>query len=753
MGASTSVFILSSSATHPVPKYLNVALPVPLRDCFSYLNLPNQIITAGCRVRVRFGPRELIGIVTSVSDSCHLDDSKLKTITEALDSKPLMHAELLHLCDWAATYYFHSIGEVISATMPTRFREGKKENKTVFYRHTSEGLGLNQDALKRAPKQQAIHQHLLSEKSFQKSNLDNLEFSTSALNSLLKANLIEAYEHEEEITENTPEQQTDSNLLKQSPLPLNEEQEKALSAIRFHKFEAYLLEGVTGSGKTEVYMQAIARVLQSGNQALVLIPEIGLSAQTIRRLKERFNVPIAELHSDISEGQRAQNWIDARNGKAKIVVGTRLASLCPFKNLGLLIVDEEHDRSYKQQDGFKYSARDLSIYRAHTLKVPILLGSATPSVESALNAKNQKYQHLLLTQRAGEAELPDTIIVDLKSQKIDTGLSEKALTHLAQTIKQNQQALVFVNRRGYAPALLCHQCGWHGQCSSCDARMTVHQNPYKLICHYCERKQNIPRSCPQCGAPELITKGLGTEQIEAALQNLFPNTPIVRIDRDSTSAKNSLAKLLEQHQDGGACIYVGTQMLAKGHHLKHLSLGIILDADQGFMSPDFRSVEQMGQLLIQVAGRPGRAEAKGTVVVQSHYPEHPLLQMLIKQDYRAFIESLLEQRKAAYLPPYVRSVLIRAESKRAENANDFLRLAKQSALNLLQRKNSPIQIIGPLPSSQEKINERFRYCLQFYSADRKGLAELLDVLVPNLEQHPLGKRTRWSIDVDNVTSS
>ncbi|MFL0810370.1 MAG: primosomal protein N' [Agarilytica sp.] len=761
MGASTNVGILSNSPPNQQASLLTVALPVPLRENFSYLSPENTEISVGCRVRVSFGPRELVGLVVGTPTHSELPIEKIKPIIEALDTTPLFPLELLHLCQWGANYYYHAFGEVLSAAMPKHFREGKAPAKATSYRHTSEGLGLNENALKRAPKQQAIHQFLLEHTSLSKAELEREDLSKSALNSLIDKQLIEPFLEDDTSKDKRASAETAEQLLKEVPLTLNTEQNKALEAILYHRYTTYLIEGVTGSGKTEVYMQAIARVLQAGAQALVMIPEIGLSAQTINRLRARFNVPIAELHSDVAEGQRAKNWIDAREGKAKIVVGTRLASLCPFKNLGIIIIDEEHDRSYKQQDGIKYSARDLSIYRAHTLNIPIVLGSATPSLESYFNAQNNKYQHLELKQRAGSAQLPKTTLVDLKTQHTQAGLSEQALHALANVIAKDEQALVFVNRRGFASALLCHQCGWHAQCRSCDARMTFHQKPYALICHHCERKQYIPKNCPNCGQNELATSGLGTEQIETNLNHLFPETSVVRIDRDSTSAKQSLSKLLAEHKDAGACLYVGTQMLAKGHHLERLTLAIIVDADQGFMSPDFRSVEQMGQLLVQVAGRPGRAEKPGEVMIQSHFPEHPLLQPLREQNYSAFASALMQQRHTSSLPPFSHSTLFRAENKRAENCIAFLSLVKKNVLNLQQisRKNKntqtfhPIQIIGPLPSFQEKVNDRYRFCLQLYSPNRAVMKSILDQLIPLIEKDSLAKRIRWSVDVDNVVSA
>ncbi len=736
-------------------QFLSVALPVPIRDTFtyrhSYADQPSpqpehaQKIAPpaiGARVLVPFGRRELIGIITGIETSSNIPDEKLKDVLEIIDDKALMPEELQSLCHWASNYYHHPIGEVLSAAIPQRFRDGKAPTTTKTYIHTQEGKGLPENALARAKKQQAIHQHLLKHKSLDEQELDSHGFTKVTIKALIEKNIVTSVT----LTLQPDKSATPSDILKEAPKTPSDEQNNALTAIRYHEYNCYLLQGSTGSGKTEVYLQTIARVLQAGQQALVLIPEIGLSPQTIARFRERFNTPIVELHSNIAEGLRSQNWQDAKSGKAKIIIGTRLASLTPFSDLGIIVIDEEHDQSYKQQDGFKYSARDLCIYRAHTQNIPIILGSATPSLESLHNANTGKYKKLVMHQRAGNANPPIITIIDLKNQKIESGLSQQSLEQIRRTIEQNEQALIFLNRRGYAPVLVCHSCGWNAQCQSCDAQMTLHQQPRHLLCHYCERRKPIPNSCPNCGQFELKTSGYGTEQLEQALSALFPQTEVIRVDRDSTQRKDSFEQKLQIANENKACIFVGTQMLAKGHHLPNLTLVIVLDADQGLMSPDFRGLEMMGQLITQVAGRAGRENKLGHVLVQSHRPDHPLLNLLLDKGYNSYAKQLLHIRRSALLPPFQYAATFKAESKRAESCIEFLNIVRASLQDV--GTTEQLKTVGPIPAQQEKVNNKYRYSYSVFSSSRQRLQNILAKAIKEIDQQALSKRTRWSLTVD-----
>ncbi|MGA2655750.1 MAG: primosomal protein N', partial [Gammaproteobacteria bacterium] len=461
-------------------------------------------------------------------------------------------------------------------------------------------------------------------------------------------------------------------------LTLNNEQQQALDQINSAQgFCTFLLEGVTGSGKTEVYLQAIDKILQQNAQALVLIPEISLTPQTVSRFTARFNVPIAVLHSNLNDKERAQAWYQAHQGIARIVIGTRSAVFTPMPHLKLIIIDEEHDTSFKQQDGFRYSARDLALKRAQLEQCPIVLGTATPSFESLHNMQIGRYQHLMLNNRAGSAQLPTFDIIDIRKQKLKQSLSFSLLQKMQYHLDKGQQVLLFLNRRGYSPTLICHDCGWVAECTHCDARLTYHKKKNILHCHHCEQQSRVPTQCAHCGSTDLLPLGQGTQRIEALLQEHFPHYKTVRIDRDSTRGKNKLHQLLDEVQNGQHQILVGTQMLAKGHHFPRVTLVAILDADQGLLSADFRATERLGQLIMQVAGRAGRASLAGTVAIQTHHPQHPLLLQLIQQGYHAFAKSALQERSIAGLPPYSFMALIRAESKSETDPILFLQQARE----------------------------------------------------------------------------
>lgn len=726
-----------------MPQFLEVALPVPIRENFTYRYDGDEQANIGARVKVPFRGRELIGVVMSTPSTPAIAIEKTKSILALIDNTAFIPPELISLCRWGAHYYQHALGDVLHAALPQRFREGLAPEQPWAYAHTREGKGLPSEALKRAKQQQRVHQFLLEHTHLSTDDIEKEGLSKAAIQSLAQKGLVEKITRPQTQVDTEPTQ-----ILNRPDITLNHEQQQALDQIQYHRYQCYLLQGATGSGKTEIYLQAIARVLQAGQQALVLIPEIGLSPQTLSRFNQRFNVPIAVLNSNVSEGERAKFWNDAKTGRAKVVIGTRLASLTPFHNLGIIIIDEEHDRSYKQQDGFKYSARDLSVYRAHCLKIPVILGSATPSLESLHNVHSGKFERLVLKERAGKAIAPCITPVNLKNQNTQAGLTDTAIQHLAATVRNNEQALVFVNRRGFAPALICHQCGWQAQCPSCDARMTLHMSTAQLVCHYCEKRRPIPHTCPACGSRKLLTAGYGTEQIEQTLLSLFPDTPVIRVDRDTTQKKNAFAEKLKFGEQSDPCIFVGTQMLAKGHHLPNLTLVIIVDADQGLMSPDFRAVEKMGQLIAQVSGRAGRAEKPGQVLIQSHTPDHPLLSLLIEKGYNSFANALLTQRQSASLPPYTHHAVFRAESKRPENAVQFLQMVK-SILTPAQSAFGAIAL-GPLPASIEKISDRYRFALEVTCANKKSLLNLLGQKLPEIDQQALSKRTRWSLEIDPV---
>jgi primosomal protein N' (replication factor Y) len=730
------------------PVIVRVAVPSPLRRLFDYLvpaemvtDAPPSALQPGCRVKVTFGRREVTGLIIECADTSTFALEKLKPITQLIDVEPLLPASLFRLFIWASRYYQHPIGDALFSTLPTLLRKGAlpPEQGQKCWQLSTFGKGLGPDSLKQAPKQRAVIDKLLAEGVVSDEQLVAL-FSRAVLKPLEEKLLIESS------NQCIPEVALDK-LLRQDNLTLYPSQKQALEAIDHHHFNCSLLDGVTGSGKTEIYLQSIEKTLRYERQALVLIPEISLTPQTEKRFRDRFHVPIVTLHSGLTDKQRLNAWMQARSGQAKIILGTRSAIFTPLKAPGLIILDEEHDPSYKQQEGFRYSARDLAVIRAQQEHIPIILGSATPSLESLNNCHAGRYQHLVLSTRAGNAVQPDWQVIDLKTERSNAGIAATTLMAIDQTLKNNHQVLVFLNRRGFAPAMLCHQCGWTAECQHCDSRLTVHRARGRLICHHCDFQQRVPQQCPSCRSRELIAAGEGTERSEAFLQQYFPDTTVLRVDRDSTRKKGAMQEVFNTADSGESCILVGTQMLAKGHHFENVTLVAVLDADSGLFSPDFRSHERMGQLLTQVAGRSGRGIARGRVIVQTHQPDHPLLALLISQGYGHFARQLLPQRELSQLPPFRHMSVIRAESHRPDEADAFLRLARKIA-EKLQVPTPALNYLGPLPALMEKRAGRFRYVLRIDADQRPALQVLLSAVAVELENHKDSRRVRWSIDVD-----
>jgi primosomal protein N' (replication factor Y) len=730
-------------------RLLEIALPVPLRRNFDYLpplDWPPATVDslqAGTLVRAPFGRQELIGVLVAIkSVSAHQLD-KLRPAYGIIEQHPTLDTELLALCQWAADYYQAPLGEALQAALPVLLRQGEpaRMRGEQAFMLTAEGKGLPEGALRRSPKQAMLIAELQKQPYLLRDALERLEIPRNIARALIAKGLVKI----EEIypTTNGPS----CGLLNEQPLTLTDEQEQALAQIDFAGFKTYLLDGTTGSGKTEIYLQAIEHCLNQGKQALVLVPEIGLTPQTIQRFQRRFAVPIAALHSGLNDRERLDAWLQARAGVARIVIGTRSALFTPFQSLGIIIIDEEHDGSFKQQDGFRYSARDLAAVRAHRLNIPLILGSATPSLETLHNALQGRYQHLTLKARAGSAKPPEIQLLDIRGEILHEGFAQASIDAIGETLAHGNQVLVFLNRRGYAPTLECHDCGWLANCHFCDARMTVHQTPRHLHCHHCDHQRALPRRCPQCNSSHLQPIGHGTERSELVLQELFPQQKIIRVDRDSTRTKNAMQKLLEDVHKGEPCILVGTQMLAKGHHFTGVTLVVIIDADAGLFSTDFRGPERMGQLLLQVAGRAGRAEKPGRVILQSNHTDHPLVQTLVTRGYHALAELILQERQLTALPPYRHLALIRAESKIPQKATDFLAYARQQAEALVPASPT-LGYLGPLPAFMEKRGDRFRYQLQISSTQRKCLQQLLTELALQLEASSLAKAVRWSIDVD-----
>ncbi|TZF89908.1 primosomal protein N' [Lysobacter lacus] len=529
----------------------------------------------------------------------------------------------------------------------------------------------------------------------------------------------------------------------------NDEQRAAIDAILANPdaFGAFLLDGITGSGKTEVYLHAIADCLARCKQALVLVPEIGLTPQTLARFRARLGVPVYALHSGLSDGERARTWAACLRGQARVVVGTRSAVFLPLPDAGLIVVDEEHDGSYKQLDGIRYHARDFALYRGHALGVPVVLGSATPSMESLRNARTGRYTHLHLRKRAGAAKPPAVRVIDIRKRALDAGLSNDLIDSIARTLEAGGQVLVFKNRRGYAPVLLCHDCGWTAECPRCDASMTVHAKGRRLQCHHCGASKRAPDACPDCGGLALQPQGAGTEKLEETLAARFPQVPVVRIDKGTTRNRDALAGHLETLGDGPG-ILIGTQMLAKGHDLPGLTLVAVVGIDEGLFSADFRAPEKLAQLLIQVSGRAGRAEQAGEVVLQTHHPEHPLLHTLLTGGYSLFADEELALREDAHFPPFAYIAMFRAEARDMDAANTFLTEARA------QLQATPTGTLltahGPLPAPMPRRAGFQRAQLIVSTNARPALHAALDAALPAIRELPEARKVRWSLDVDPV---
>ena len=718
---------------HPIIK---VAIPVPLPQLFDYLQTEDGSLTpVGSRVLVPFGRRKLVGIVIAHATESALPTEKLHRIVQPLDqSEPLFDSKLLELLKWCWKYYKHAPGEVVLSALPPVLRnaQGKLPAAPLQYLLTDSGRQRLGQPAGRAKSQHAMLEALADGPKAG----DKLSSIGSQWRKTL-ARLKEGGWVEEETAEAAEPFFT--------PGPqLTPEQQKAVDKIShdLQHFHCHLLDGITGSGKTEVYMTLIERVLSAGRQTLVLVPEIGLTPQLLRRFRQRLGVEPAVIHSGLSHGKRLAAWAEARAGRALLVVGTRSSLFTPLPKAGLIILDEEHDASFKQQDGFRYSARDVAVKRAAELRIPVVLGSATPSLESLSNASSGKYAWHRLRQRATRASLPHWRVLDLCQQKTYQGLSSSALEAIAEAIDRQEQVMVFLNRRGYAPVLMCHQCGWHGSCDRCDAHLTWHRSAGRLCCHHCGSQRKTPALCPECQADALMGAGEGTQQLEEALEQRFPGLPVLRFDRDRTSRKGVMDRQLEEVMKGEPCVLVGTQMLAKGHHFPNVTLVVIVNVDQALYSADYRALERMGQLLQQVAGRAGRMEKAGTVILQTFHPEHPALELLLTQGYEVYARWLLEERRLAGLPPVGYQALLRAEAHERSQAQQFL----QEALKVFPQGEAKAN--GPIPAIMERMGGRSRMYLMLLSSSRASLHRQIDQWQPLLRDLPSARKTRWAIDID-----
>jgi primosomal protein N' (replication factor Y) len=719
-------------------RIVRVAVPKPLPQLFDYAlvdGMPAPV--TGGRVRVPFGRQQLTGVCVALDPPDPHPEPR--PLTAVLDQANVFGDELYELALWIADYYHHPLGEVLGTLMPAEVRRGadldaparpsRPECWALTHAHPEPG---------RAPRQRALLRFL--EQRGGRATPDEIEaagFGAALVRGLAAKGIV---------TRRTQDLQ--AAVVAADRLVLNAEQRAAIDELlaRLDRFGAFLLEGVTGSGKTEIYLQLIEAVIARGAQVLVLVPEIALTPQTLTRFRNRFGVAAA-LHSGMTDAQRLRVWLGCRAGTVPILIGTRSAVLTPFRRLGLIVVDEEHDASFKQQEGLRYSARDVAIKRAHGLGVPLLLGSATPSFESLVNATSGRYRHLRLRSRAGGARMPAFRLIDIRGHSLRDGVSNTLANATRDHLGAGGQVLLFLNRRGYAPSYVCTACGWQAECRQCEMRMTQHREPPALVCHYCSLRMPVPANCPRCGSHALLGFGLGTQRTETALAGMFPDVPVYRVDRDTARSQRRLEAHFRAIHSGAPAILVGTQMLAKGHHFPNVTLVGVINADSGFLSADFRAPERTAQLIVQVAGRAGRAERPGEVWIQTCQPESPTLVSLIQEGYAGFATRELLHRRASGLPPYRAMALIRAEGPDA--------LATQSFLTGLrpELERSPdgsaardaLEILGPVAAPIQRVANRFRFQLLALADSRRALHDALRRIEA---LRPAQRGMRWSIDVD-----
>ncbi|WP_296402961.1 primosomal protein N' [Psychrobacter sp.] len=768
---------------------IRVALPVPLYREYDYLPPTNTTLSSdnsspaiapiGSRVEVSFGRQTLIGIVVDHIDSrqSEVAVNKLKAIKKVLDSKPLLSPKMLALARWLASYYHYPLGDVLSVMLPTLIRQGKPLDLLITHWRVLPEVN-KKDFHNNAHKQKQqfamlkLHgEHGASEDTLLLEGMERPFLTLLEKNGLIERHL-------------KPQSAPRPVSLAKMPLSLNAQQKHAVDSItakaKQAKYGGYLLNGVTGSGKTEVYLQAMQPVLEAGKQVLVLVPEIGLTPQTRARFAERFAANILLLHSGLNNTQRMRGWEDCREGHAQIIIGTRSSILHPFANLGLIVVDESHDQSYKQQDTLRYHAADVALYRGYQMDIPVVLGTATPSLEHLKLVQDGKLTELILTERAGKAKEATMYLVDARdtptrysnlpatpSQQAsllpnlqssqNTGLTDDTITAIKETLEAGEQVLVFLNRRGYAPILLCEACGWQADCVRCEAHLTVHHSqlnnhqPSYLKCHHCDWQASIPLACPDCASVNLNAVGMGTTRLTESLHALFSNPqtskktyPIIQIDRDTTRKKDSWEDIYQRINTGNPAILVGTQMVAKGHHFPNVTLVCLPNADRGFLSPDFRSPEHTAQLIVQVAGRSGRGRKPGKVLIQTVQPENPLLRKLVSEGYQPFALELLKERKMLGLPPYTYGALIRCEAKSMQQATQVLK----DAVAILPRHE--MAILGPIDAPMKMKNSRYHSQLLFLSKQRPQLHQILNFWWPQVLQLPSAKYLKLTLDVDPI---
>ena len=718
---------------------VRVALDVPLPTLFDYALVDGVLAVQGQRVLVPFGRKQVMGVVMECAADSGLAAERIKPVVQVLDEIPPLPAELLTLLRFCSDYYHHPLGATVLSALPVRLRSCEPVTFKEALQYTLSVSGRTLD-LSQLPKRKVVQQRILTVLRagvLSAAQLRALSPSAAtALKALLQAGWVEA----------CASVVAPSSFAFNNAHVLTAAQQQAVDAVtQSNGYGCFLLHGVTGSGKTEIYVHLMHHVLQQGGQILLLVPEINLTPQLENYFRSRFtDAELISLHSGLSDGARTQNWLRAQSGQARIVLGTRLAVFTPLPQLALVIVDEEHDASFKQQDGLRYSARDVAIFRANQRGVPIVLGSATPSLESYYNAQSGRYRLLQLTERAlAAARLPSVRCINTSNALMQHGISEHLLTALEQCLSRDEQSLVFINRRGYAPVLMCTACGWLSDCPNCAGKLVLHLQDKRLRCHHCGHQARVPHACPSCGDTDLQPVGIGTQRVESALRERFPNARILRVDRDSTRNKGTWNAMRKQIHDDAVDILVGTQILAKGHDFPNLTLVGVLNPDSALYSSDFRASEKLFAQLAQVAGRAGRADKPGEVLIQTAFPDHPLFGALREHDYDRWAKALLAERESAGFPPFVHQAMLRAEGKQQAGVYVFLQQAREAAVGLARQ----VEVYGVVPAAMSRRANHFRAQLLVQCVTRKPLQQFLRAWRPLLDALP-AQKLRWSLDID-----
>ena len=716
--------------------YHRIAVNVPLSDgLLTYSH--SEPLPPGTRVLVPFRNKTVVGIVWETDIAPDMDTARILSVQTTFSDEPPLPESWRDLLSFTSRYYHYPTGQAVFAALP----QGLKETRAVEIPQLPLFYALNEAGRAQTPpparfnKKAALWDALLS---------GGMTMAALKQVNAQAAKLIEDWAEQGWI-ETT---EAAKPVLRSSEFQLNTDQQQASDEIQttFGSFQPFLLYGITGSGKTEVYFDAMAKVLAQGRQVLFLLPEINLTPQLLKRVENRFaDVPTAVLHSQMAAGKRTQDYLRAMLGQAKLVIGTRLAVFTPMDDVGLIVVDEEHDGSFKQDNELRYHARDLAVWRAKQSGCPVVLGSATPSLESWHKAQSGAYRLLQLTERAHTAaQLPQVEILNVGRLKLDNGFSPQALQLLKQNFEAGGMSLVYLNRRGFAPALFCGDCGHTFGCPNCSAKMVLHQRTHQLRCHHCDHREPIPFKCPDCGNQDLTAVGHGTQRVEETLRAFLPKAAVVRVDRDSTAHKNDWADLYRRIADNEIDILVGTQMLAKGHDFARLNLVIVLNADGSLYSADFRAPERLFAELMQVSGRAGRADKPGKVLIQTQLPEHPVFAAVKAQDYAVFAENELNERQMFAMPPFGFQTAVRADAPRVADAMEFLNAAKETLAPLLPESVSQF---GAAPMLMVRLAERERAQIFLESTSRQDLHRAVSLWVQVLQQNRDGK-IRWSVDVD-----